>query len=47
MLILRNASEDQRITHPGIRALVSLRFQQLGSDAAHQVPEIPVYARCI
>ncbi len=40
MLIIHNASEIQRITHPGIRALVSLRFQQFGSDAAPAAPDL-------
>jgi hypothetical protein len=38
MLIIRNASEVQRITHPGIRQLVSLRFQQLAPSATPAAP---------
>lgn len=38
MLILRNASEVQRITNPTIRQLVALRFQQLAPSAAPATP---------
>jgi len=40
MLIIRNASEVQRITNPGIRQLVSLRFQQLAPSATPAAPSI-------
>jgi len=40
MLNIRDASEVRRITHPGIRQLVSLRFQQLAPSATPAAPSI-------
>ena len=40
MLIIRDASEVQRITHPGIMQLVSLRFQQFAPSATPATPSI-------
>lgn len=38
MLIIHNTLEVTRITHPGIRELVSLRFQQLAPSATPAAP---------
>lgn len=40
MLIIRDASEVQRIAHPGIKQLVSLRFQQLAPSATPAAPSV-------
>lgn len=38
MLIIHNASEVPCITHPGIKKLISLRFQQLAPSATPAAP---------
>ena len=40
MLIINDASETQFITHPGIRKLISLRFQQLAPSAPPAAPNV-------
>ena len=40
MLIINDASETQFITHPGIKQLVSLRFQQLAPSASPATPNV-------
>lgn len=43
MLIMRNASEVERITHPAIRHLASLRFRQLDSPEDPDAPSAVGY----